>query len=268
MTEPHLSPRPSRVWRRVLCGVAVFAAVVQASSANAAPTTPREIVEEAEARRRIDNSVQTVKMTLISKSGSERVREFELKVRRDDDAVRSHTRFLAPADVAGTAMVIVDRPDQIDEQLLYVPALRRVTRISGRARSGSFLGSDFSFEDLEVSNSDTAKHTLVSEDTEVWVIETVPGPDSSYGRIVSSVRKSDYLPVKVEYFDDKGAPLKTLTVLDTLTSKNASFPKTSEMVNLKKGTKTRLEVQEYRVDVPKEELPDSLFSQTELERGG
>jgi hypothetical protein len=40
------------------------------------------------------------------------------------------------------------------------------------------------------------------------------------------------------------------------------------MVNLKKGTKTRLEVQEYRVDVPKEELPDSLFSQTELERGG
>ncbi|HCH61406.1 MAG: hypothetical protein CL927_20210 [Deltaproteobacteria bacterium] len=238
------------------------------ASLGLAQSTPREIVEKSESLRQIENSIQTVKMTLVSKSGSERVREFELKVRRDDDAVRSHTRFLTPADVAGTAMVIVDRPDQVDEQMLYVPALKRVTRISGRARSGSFLGSDFSFEDLEINNADDAKHTLQSETDTSWVIETVPGAGSSYGRILSSVRKSDYLPTKVEYFDRKGAPLKVLTVTATLESNGATYPKVSEMVHLKKGTRTLLEVHEYRVDVPMEELPDSLFSQTALERGG
>lgn len=252
---------------RWLRPTALLGALALAVPALAAPT-PREIVEKAESQRRIDNSVQRVRMTLVARSGSERVREFELKVRRDDDAVRSHTRFLAPADVAGTAMVMVDRPDQIDEQLLYVPALRRVTRISGKARSGSFLGSDFSFADLEVSNADDARHTLLSEDAEVWRIETVPGEGSPYGRIVSSVRKADHLPVKVEYFDDKNTALKTLTVTDTLTAGEASYPKSSEMVNHKKGTRTRLDVLEYRVDVPAEELPDSLFSQTALERGG
>jgi hypothetical protein len=255
----------SQVLAKLLGFMAAFTVISRPAQAE---TTPREIVEKSEALRQIDNSIQQMKMTLVSKTGSTRVREFELKVRRDDDAVRSHTRFLAPADVAGTAMVIVDHPDTVDEQLLYVPALKRVTRISGRARSGSFLGSDFSFEDLEINNADAAVHTLMSETAEQWVIETHPGEDSSYDRIVSTVRKSDYLPIKVDYFDAKNTALKTLTVTDTLDAGGATYPKTSEMVNHKKGSKTLLQIQEYRVDVPAEELPDSLFSQTALERGG
>jgi len=233
-----------------------------------AQSTPREIVEKAEDLRRIDNSIQSVRMTLVSKSGSERVREFELKVRRDDDAVRSHTRFLSPADVAGTAMVIVDHPDQIDEQLLFVPALRRVTRISGKARSGSFLGSDFSFEDLELSNADTATHQMLSETDSEWVVQTIPGDGSAYGKVVATIRKSDHLPVKIEYFNQKGKAWKTLTVTDTLESGGATYPRISVMKDLTRGTHTRLEVLDYRVDVPKDELPDSLFTQTALERGG
>ena len=74
--------------------------------------------------------------------------------------------------------------------------------------------------------------------------------------------------MKVDYFDKKNTALKTLTVLDTLESGGATYPKTSEMVNHKKGTKTRLQVEESQVDVPAESLPDSLFTQTALERGG
>ena len=238
-----------------------------APSRSSAETSPREVVEKAEELRRIDNSIQTVRMTLVSKSGSERTREFELKVRRDDDAVRSHTRFLSPADVAGTAMVIVDHPDQIDEQLLYVPALRRVTRISGKARSGSFLGSDFSFEDLELSDADSATHKMLSEDPDNWLVETIPGDGSAYGRVIATIRRSDHLPVKIEYFNKKGKAWKTLEVKDTLTTGGATYPKTSLMKDLIRGTTTRLEVLEYRVDVSRDELPDALFSQTALERG-
>ena len=233
-----------------------------------AQSSPREIVEKAEEMRRIDNSIQSVRMTLVSKSGSERVREFELKVRRDEDAVRSHTRFVSPADVAGTAMVIVDHPNQIDEQLLFVPALRRVTRISGKARSGNFLGSDFSFEDLELSDADAATHSMLSEDASQWVVETIPGDGSAYARVVTTIRKADHLPIKIDYFNQKGKAWKTLEVTDTLESSGATYPKTSVMKDLLRGTRTRMEVLEYRVDVPKEELPDALFTQTALERGG
>lgn len=249
-------------WGVVAASVGLLSAV-----AGATPT-PKEIVEKAEQTRKIDNSIQTVRMTLVSKSGAERTREMELKVRRDADAVRSYTRFLAPADVAGTAMVIVDHPDTVDEQLLYVPALRRVTRISGKGRSGAFLGSDFLFEDLEVSNADAAKHTLLAETAEEWTIETIPGADSTYGRLVVHVRKSDYLPTLVEFFDKHNVALKTLRVTETLTAGDATYPKVSEMVNTQKGTRTRLEVLEYKVNLPAEQLPDDLFSQTNLERGG
>lgn len=255
--------------RRLLRPVfAVWAVLAVGGSVAWAEDTPRAIVEKAESLRKVDNSIQTVRMTLVSKSGSERTRTFELTVRRDDDAVRSLTRFTAPADVAGTAMVVVDHPETVDEQLLYVPALRRVTRIAGKARSGAFLGSDFSFEDLEVSSADEATHKIIEDTETAWVIETVPGDGSSYSKIVTTVRKRDHLPTKVAYTDKKGRDLKVLTVEEEMVIDGATYPKVSVMTHLQRGTKTRLEVLDQKVNLDASELPDSLFSQTHLERGG
>ena len=232
----------------------------------AAATDPKAVMKAAEEGRRVDNSAQRVRMVLISKSGAERVREFELKARRDGDVLRSYTRFLSPADVAGTQLVVVDQPDTRDEQLLFLPALKRTNRIAGKARSGSFMGSDFAFEDLEVSNAADATHTLVSEDDVQWVIDTIPGADSSYGRLRATVRKSDKLPVKVEFFDKKGAALKTLEVTEVMTQGATTFPKVSVMTHLVAGSRTRLEVLESKLDLPASELPDELFTAAWMER--
>ena len=78
---------------------------------------------------------------------------------------------------------MVDNPDTIDEQVLYLPALKRTNRIAGRARKGSFMGSDFAYEDLEISDAASATHALVSETDAVWVIDSTPGADSSYGTL-------------------------------------------------------------------------------------
>ena len=231
--------------------------------------TPAEILEDARAAQRVDSSIQELRMVLVSRTGSERVRELEMRVRKEGDVLKSYTRFSAPSDVAGTQLVIVDNPDQADDQLLYLPALKRVNRISGKARSGSFMGSDFTFEDFELTGGGSSEGaTMVREDDKVWVIEARPGPDSSYSRLVLTVDKVDKLPKKVEYFDQKGAPLKVLEVLEVSHEGNLTFTKISVMKNLQKGTETRLEVKSQRMDVGEAEIPDETFTAAYMERQG
>ena len=251
--------------RSPLLGLLLAALLGEAAPA-AAATDPREILERAEQGRKVDNSAQRVRMVLVSRAGAERVREFELKVRRDGEVLKSYTRFLSPADVAGTQLVVVDHPDTRDEQLMFMPALKRTTRVAGKARGGSFMGSDFAFEDLEVSAAKDATHTLVSEDSVAWVIDTVPNPESSYGRLRTTVRKSDALPVRVDYFDKAGKPLKSLEVTAVTVTDGVSFPKTSVMTHHVAGTKTRLEVLDSRKNLPASELPDALFTASWMER--
>ena len=231
-----------------------------------AATSPEDILEGARAAQKVDRSIQMIRMTLVSRGGSERVREFELRVRRDGDVLKSWTRFQHPADVAGTQLVVVDHPDTVDEQLLYLPALKRVNRIAGRARSGAFMGSDFRFEDLELSGAADATATLVSEDATTWVLDAIPGPQSSYGRLRLHVARGDHLPRKVEYFDKKGNAVKVLEVSEVIVEGDATIPKISTMRDLKRGTETRMEVLSHQLDVPPEQIPDETFTAAWMER--
>ena len=241
-----------------------------AAATAAEPTTAAEIFERAQQTQKIDNSIQTMRMVLVSRTGAERTRTFEMRIRRDGDVLMSYARFSEPSDVAGTQLVMVDHPDRVDEQLLYLPALRRVQRISGRARSGAFMGSDFTYEDLEISSAKQASHRIVSEDAESWLIETIPAADaaSTYGRVLTRVSKADYLPRRVEYFDKQGQPLKVLTVQATTRDGDTTIPQISVMEDLQKGTKTRLEILDHRLNVPADQIPDETFTAAYMERSG
>jgi hypothetical protein len=250
--------------RPLLIGLLALLAIAVPATAGA--TTPEEILEGARKAQRVDRSIQTVRMTLVSRGGAERVREFELRVRRDGEVLKSWTRFQHPADVAGTQLVVVDHPDRVDEQLLYLPALKRVNRIAGKARSGSFMGSDFRFEDLELAGASEATATLVSEDDTTWVLDATPGADSSYGRLRLHVARADHLPRKVEYFDKKGNAVKVLVVDEVIVDGEAALPRVSTMRDLKRGTSTRMEMLSHRLNVPLEEIPDETFTAAWMER--
>lgn len=227
-----------------------------------------KLIAEAQETRQVENSIQKVRMVLVSRSGNERIREFEARVKTDGEVVKSWTRFSHPSDVAGTQLVLVDNPDTADAQLLYLPALQRVNRIAGKARKGSFMGSDFAYEDLEVSGLEEAKHTLVEETAEAWVIDSVPGGGSSYSKMRSTVTKADKVPARVEFFDSKGTLLKVLTVEETAREGDVVLPTRSTMENVQKGTRTRLEVLEHRLNVSGTEIPDETFTSAFMERNG
>ena len=238
------------------------------SMAGAADRSAKEILEDARRRYRVENAVQTMKMTLVSRSGKERVRELEIKVRRDGDILSSHTRFLSPSDVAGTQLVLVDHPNQEDDQLLYLPALERVTRIAGKARSGSFMGSDFRYSDFELDTGEGSSHTLLEENAEWWVVETTCGPGDPDAKFVTHVSVADSLPRKVEWFDKSGEITRRMTVDQVDMKDGVPVPTLSRMEDLDRGTSTRLEITTIELGATAEQLPDEVFTAAYMERNG
>ena len=130
------------------------------------------------------------------------------------------------------------------------------------------MGSDFAYEDLEISDASAATHTLISESESVWVIDSIPGNDSSYGRIRAHVSKNDFMIRTVEFYDAKDQALKRLDVTDTATDNGVTIPTKSVMKNLKRGTSTEMNVSNYRLNVPAAEIPDETFTVGYLERNG
>ncbi len=242
--------------------------LVWSSLAGAADRSAKEILQDARRKYRVENAVQTMTMTLVSRSGKERVRELEIKVRRDGETTSSYTRFVSPSDVAGTQLVLVDLPDQEDDQLLYLPALERVTRIAGKARSGSFMGSDFRYSDFELDTGEGSSHALLEEDAEWWVIETTCGPGEPDPRFVTHISKADSLPRKVEWFDKAGAVTRRMTVEQVDMKAGVPVPTLSRMEDIKRSTSTRLEITTIELGVTAEQVPDEVFTSAYMERNG
>ena len=157
-------------------------------------------------------------MVLRNKQGQEstrRIRVRSLEVEADGD--KSLTIFDSPADVKGTAFLSFSHPLEPDDQWLYLPALKRVKRISSANKSGPFMGSEFAYEDL--ASQEVEKYSYkwlrdeLLDERETMVMERIPRYEQSgYTRQVVWVDTQIWQALKVEYYDRKDALLKTLLV--------------------------------------------------------
>ena len=98
------------------------------------------------------SSTSNMSMTLINASGQKTVREMKIKTLEGENGDMSLIEFLTPSDVKGTKMLTHEKLNKDDDQWIYLPALKRVKRISSRNKSGSFMGSEFSYEDIANTN--------------------------------------------------------------------------------------------------------------------
>ena len=206
----------------------VLAALILApAAAPAIAETPEEkglaIAEEADRRDLgfVDSTV-TLKMVLSNKHGDSSTRELRVSTREVPDPTlgdKSLTVFDQPRDIKGTAFLSFTKILEPDDQWLYLPALKRVKRISSANKSGPFVGSEFAYEDL--SSAEVAKYKyrwLRDEpcgDLQCFVVEQYPQyAESGYTRQIAWIDQDEYRVQTIEFYDRKDSLLKTMTFSD------------------------------------------------------
>ena len=209
-------------------------------------------------------------MTLKNKAGKTSTRNIRIKnFEVDGDGDKSLSIFDEPADVKGTAMLTFSHGLEPDDQWLYLPALKKVKRISSRNKSGPFMGSTFAFEDLGSQEIEKYSYQFLREEPcgewQCYVIERKPEyKHSGYTRQVAWLDKEAYRVAKVDFYDRKKALLKTLTASDFKQYLGHYWrPGKMDMVNHLTGKSTLLEWSDYQF---KTGLSDRDFRSESLKR--
>lgn len=157
-----------------------------------------------------------MQMILRNQQGEESLREIRMQsLEQENDGDKSLTVFDKPLDVKGTAFLSFSHALEADDQWLYLPALKRVKRISSRNKSGPFMGSEFAYEDLSSFEIEKYSYKYLRDETingqECYVVEQYPvDKNSGYSRRVVWNDKTEYRVQRIEFYDRKNSLLKTL----------------------------------------------------------
>lgn len=208
-----------------------------------------EIAMEADKRSSgFGDFTARMKMVLRGKEGRESIRKIRVRtMETQSDGDKSLTIFDSPRDVKGTAFLTYTHKVGDDDQWLYLPALKRVKRISSRNKSGAFMGSEFSFEDMSSMEVEKYTYKYLGMETlngkECFVLERYPvdKENSGYSKMVSWLDTKEYRVFKEEYYDKRNKLLKTLVLSDyTLYMGKYWMAHTMKMVNHQNGKETDL----------------------------
>lgn len=198
-----------------------------------------------------------VSLTMVLHDSAGRRSERSLRITTlevPDESVgdRSLVVFSSPKDVEGTALLSHAKILEPDDQWLYLPALKRVKRISSRNKSGPFVGSEFAFEDFTSLELEKFAYRHVGEEPldglVTDVVERTPlYEDSGYTRQVAWIDRDLYQIRKVDYYDRRADLLKTLALGD-YREYGSGLWRAHELVmeNHQSGKRTELIYDDYR----------------------
>ena len=239
----------ARRGRGMIAGTMI--ATLLAPAAAAGPSA-REIMDKVTQTRKLAGSEAVVKMTIANEQGQTRERAITLATKLYDDGKTEKRiyRFQSPADVKGTGVLVFDYETQADDVWVFLPALRKTRRIVSTQRAQSFMGSEFSYGDLNVPAIDDYDYALQGEEAfggePCWKIEVLPkskaiGESEGYGKKLYWISKAKLVVRKAHYFDLAGKLLKELTCdgITLLDAKNQRYrPLRMEMVNKQNGRRS------------------------------
>lgn len=264
---------------RRLAAVLTLVTMCGVPSAGAAETA-RQILDRRKALddgpRHWTDRQEHMKLTIVARSGSERIRDLIVFERREPgDEKKSILFFESPAEVKGTGFLAFTHKGKPADQWLYLPALKRTRQITSQARSESFVGTDLSYQDLDIIQEmpswteDDAATSLRGEEAydgvSCHVIELVPKrEDIGYQKIVLWLGADDLMPRKLEFYDAEPEPAKRLLQRDIKVVDGIPVAHHIDVEAPRKGSKTTIESSEVRFN---QKLEPELFTQRALERG-
>lgn len=247
--------------------------VVFASAAFA--QTGKEIAIKVKNRPDGDTRQSEMVMKLINKRGSVRERKlisYSIDVGQGKKDRKSIMFFQYPGDVKGTGFLTwdYDNPAKDDDKWLYLPAMKKIRRISGSsAKQDYFMGSDFTYDDMGRRSVDEDDHTLLGEEMldghKCWKLESKSKDKRDlYSKKIAWIRQDCLIPVKVEYYDKMDKLHRCLEMTDITKVQGFWVARKMHMTNVQKEHQTILEIKNPKFDV---ELEESKFSTGSLEQG-
>jgi len=195
--------------------------VAAAPAPAAAQPSGRQIAELALEANRLDGSEAVMTLVIENGKGQQRVRKLAAVSKLVDGGrtEKKLSRFLSPADVKGTGFLSFDHATGDDDMWLYLPALRKTRRIVSSEKAKSFMGSEFTYADMNLPNLDDFAYTVLREEpvegVPCWVVEATPrdadiADDHGYSKRVAWFGKEDHSLRRALYYDLQGEILKEL----------------------------------------------------------
>lgn len=240
---------------------------------NSFAITPEEVMKSSQAAFLYPGKdfKARVVMRLVSKSGSERARELTMLRKNYGETGGDQKYFMyffRPADVKDMSFMVYKYPGKDDDRWLFVPALNMVRRIAAQDRRSSFVGSDFTYEDVSGRDIADDSHDITKEEklggSDCYVVKSTPkAGDTDYGHKLSWIDKKTFLPLKEEYFDKRGTLYKVFTAEEVKEIKGFPTIVKRTMKNLQSGhsTETVFSKVDYNIGIE-----DSLFTERYLKQ--
>ncbi len=201
--------------KKILGGIILL---IVSTSLFASSPTGEEIMWNVYNRDTGNNMKANLKMEIQNSRGQIRERDIVQVSQENEDRIEKKLMFfLSPADVKDTGFLSISYPDdRDDDQWIYLPALKRVKRIASKNKNDSFMGSDFTYDDMGTRNPNKDTHTLLGTTTvdgeECYIVESIPKEkNKEFDRTVTYIVKDEWYGLNKEYHY-KGEMVRELTI--------------------------------------------------------
>lgn len=226
----------------------------------------RDIMQKTRDVAKIPGLETISTLKILDPKGRERVREISMVSKLTDNGrtEKRVIRFLAPAEVKGTGMLIYDYDAASDDMWIFMPALRKTRRIASGEKNQSFMGSEFSNADLAAPNTDDFSYKLTSSESvdgvDCWKIESVPltediSDETGLSRKIMWIGKNDNVCRKTEFYNQDKELSKILICNDIRKIAEGKYmAAVMQMENVQNGRKSLISMgqMQYNPNVKEE----------------
>lgn len=234
-----------------------------------------EIIKKSHDAVKVTGFEAVSTLTISDDNGNERIRKNSMASKTFPDMTeRRIIKFLSPAEVEGTGILIYDYELKADDMWIYLPALRKTRRIVSSEKSKGFMGSEFSNADMTAPSMEDFSYELLGSekimDADCWKIVSTPAnvdkeDEYGYSMAVSWIGKNDYIVRRTEYVDFNGKHFKTIVTgeFKLLDAKNKKYMVTGMRAeNHSNGRSSEMKMDQIQLSAPK----DDYFTVSYLER--
>ena len=236
-----------------------------------AQPTATSIMDSARNRIKTDTMSTRSRMVITAKNGSTTERLIDQYSKDGPNGSRTVIVFQRPANVAGTRFLTMDNASGNSDQWIFLPSLGRIRRIAASESGGSFMGTDFSYDDISSTDRDISldTHTLLREETlngnPCYLIQSVPKDASyQYSKTITWIDKNNFLMYKAEMYNRRGELVKTMEMSEFKDMQGRVTPMQTKVSTVGAGTSTTIFMEIVKYDDP---IPESVFTTAYLETG-